>query len=130
MWLILCRNPAVSLGEHKAKNNICFSFAFCVLWLLQVFNRCPMHDPRIAVASCIEHERLAFELLEVRTRVQYLTRLRALSSEERAELDRRERAALTGAAPGSASVSASALTIGSAAATSLATMFTSLIGRF
>ena len=59
MWLILCRNPAVSLGEHKAKNNICFSFAFCVLWLLQVFNRYPMRDPRIAVASCIEHERLA-----------------------------------------------------------------------
>ena len=53
-----------------------------------------MPDPRIAVASCIEHERLAFELLEVRTRVQYLTRLSALSSEERAELDRRERAAL------------------------------------
>ena len=53
-----------------------------------------MPDPRIAVASCIEHERLAFELLELRTRVQYLTRLRALSSEERAELDRRERAAL------------------------------------
>ena len=46
------------------------------------------------VASCIEHERLAFELLEVRTRVQYLTRLRALTGAERAELDRREREAL------------------------------------
>ena len=48
----------------------------------------------LAVASCIEHERLAFELLEVRTRSQYLTRLRPLSSQERAEWDRRERAAL------------------------------------
>ena len=54
----------------------------------------PMNDSRCTVASCLEHERLAFELLEVRTRVQYLTRLSALSSEERAELDRRERAAL------------------------------------
>lgn len=54
-----------------------------------------MPDSRIAVAGCLEHERLAFELLEVRTRVQYLTRLRALSGEERAGLDRREREALS-----------------------------------
>ena len=47
-----------------------------------------------AVPSCMEHERLAFELLEVRTRGQYLTRLRAVSREERAEWDRREWAAL------------------------------------
>jgi len=53
-----------------------------------------MSVSRLAVASCIEHERLAFELLEVRTRGQYLTRLRPLSPEERAEWDRRERAAL------------------------------------
>jgi hypothetical protein len=45
------------------------------------------------VLSCIEHERLAFELLQVRTRGQYLTRLRPLSREERSEWDRRERAA-------------------------------------
>ena len=53
-----------------------------------------MNDPRPTVARCLEHEKLAFELLEVRTRVQYLTRLRALTGEERAELDRREREAL------------------------------------
>jgi hypothetical protein len=46
------------------------------------------------VLSCIDRERLEFELLEVRTRGQYLTRLRTLSREERAEWDRRERAAM------------------------------------
>ena len=45
------------------------------------------------VLSCIDRERLAFELLEVRTRGRYLTRLRGLSREERAEWDRRERSA-------------------------------------
>jgi hypothetical protein len=45
------------------------------------------------VLSCIEHERLEFELIEVRTRGQHLTRLRPLSPEERAEWDRRERTA-------------------------------------
>jgi len=49
---------------------------------------------RTGVLSCIEHERLEFELLELRTRGQYVTRLRQLSREERAEWDRRERAAL------------------------------------
>lgn len=53
-----------------------------------------MYDSRPTVACCLEHERLAFELLEVRTRGQYLTRLRPLSSQERDEWDRRERAAL------------------------------------
>ena len=47
-----------------------------------------------SVLSCVEHERLAFELLEVRTRGQYLTRLRGISRAEQAEWDRRERAAL------------------------------------
>jgi hypothetical protein len=61
---------------------------------LQVFNRGTMTDSRLAVAGCIEHERLAFELLEVRTRGQYLTRLRSVNDRERNELDRRERAAL------------------------------------
>ena len=37
---------------------------------------------------------LLSSFLEVRTRVQYLTRLRALTGQERAELDRREREAL------------------------------------
>ena len=46
------------------------------------------------VLSCIEHERLEFELIEVRTRGQYLTRLRSLSPDERAEWDRRESKAL------------------------------------
>ena len=53
-----------------------------------------MYDSRLAVTSCLEHERLAFELLEVRTRGQYLTRLRPLTGQEREEWDRRERAAL------------------------------------
>jgi len=53
-----------------------------------------MPQTRSAVITCIEHERLAFELLEVRTRGQYLTRLRSLSREEHAEWDRRERSAM------------------------------------
>ena len=46
------------------------------------------------VLCCIDRERLEFELLEIRTRGQYLKRLRELSREERAEWDRRERAAM------------------------------------
>jgi hypothetical protein len=42
------------------------------------------------VLSCIEHERLEFELIEIRTRGQYLTRFRSLSRCEQAERDRRE----------------------------------------
>jgi len=53
-----------------------------------------MTQSRCDVLSCAEHERLAFELLEVRTRGQYLTRLRPLTREERAEWDRREQKAL------------------------------------
>jgi hypothetical protein len=53
-----------------------------------------MPRSQLAVLSCIEHERLEFELIEVRTRGQYLTRLRSLSREEQAEWDRRERKAL------------------------------------
>jgi hypothetical protein len=53
-----------------------------------------MPQRQLAVLSCIEHERLEFELIEVRTREQYLTRLRALSRQEQAEWDRRERQAL------------------------------------
>jgi hypothetical protein len=53
-----------------------------------------MAQTRLDVLSCVEHERLAFELLEVRTRGQYLTRLRGISREEQAEWDRRERDAL------------------------------------
>jgi hypothetical protein len=48
-----------------------------------------------SVLSCIEHERLEFELIEVRTRGQYLTRLRSISRYELAEWDRREREALS-----------------------------------
>ncbi len=48
-----------------------------------------------AVSTCIEHERLEFELIEVRTRGRYLTRLRGLSHEEQAEWDRREGEALS-----------------------------------
>jgi hypothetical protein len=53
-----------------------------------------MPNTRSSVLSCIEHERLEFELIEVRTRGQYLTRLRSLSPSERAEWDRRESKAL------------------------------------
>jgi len=61
---------------------------------LDVFNRSVMHTISNSVLSCIDRERLEFELLEVRTRGQYLTRLRDLSREERVEWDRRERAAM------------------------------------
>jgi hypothetical protein len=47
-----------------------------------------------SVLCCIERERLEFELLEVRTRGQYLLRLRQLTREEQAEWDRREGQAL------------------------------------
>jgi hypothetical protein len=47
------------------------------------------------VLTCIEHERLEFELRELRTRGQYLTRLRRVSRQEQAELDRREQSALS-----------------------------------
>ena len=53
----------------------------------------PQKQP--AVLSCIEHERLEFELIEVRTRGQYLTRLRKRSREEQADWDRREQQALS-----------------------------------
>ncbi len=51
-----------------------------------------MNDLRSSVLSCIEHERLEFELLELRTRGQCLIRLRGLT---RQEWGRRERAALS-----------------------------------
>jgi hypothetical protein len=47
------------------------------------------------VLTCIEHERLEFELLGLRTRGRYLTRLRRVSRQEQAELDRREQSALS-----------------------------------
>jgi hypothetical protein len=54
-----------------------------------------MRDYRSGVLSCVEHERLEFELIDVRTRGRCLTRLRGLSREEQAEWDRRERTALS-----------------------------------
>jgi hypothetical protein len=54
-----------------------------------------MNDLRFHVQNCIEHERLAFELLELATRGQYLSRFRQLSREEQAEWDVREQAALS-----------------------------------
>ena len=54
-----------------------------------------MTDLRTSVLTCFEHERLEFELLDLRTRGQYVTRLRRLTREEQAEWDRRERAALS-----------------------------------
>jgi len=54
-----------------------------------------MRDFRSSVLSCVEHERLEFELLELRTRGQDLTRLRGLTREGQAEWDRRERVALS-----------------------------------
>jgi hypothetical protein len=52
-------------------------------------------DLRSSVLSCVEHERLEFEVRELRTRGQYLLRLRGLTRQEQAEWDRRERAALS-----------------------------------
>ena len=54
-----------------------------------------MPQKQLAVLSCIEHEKLEFELIEVRTRRQYLTRLRRLSCQEQAEWERREQQALS-----------------------------------
>jgi hypothetical protein len=54
-----------------------------------------MPSKQLAVLPCTEHERLEFELIEVRTRGQYLTRLRRLSREEQSEWDRREQQALS-----------------------------------
>jgi len=53
-----------------------------------------MTDLQNAVLCCIERERLEFEWLEVRTRGQYVRRLRRLSRAEQAEWDRREQEAL------------------------------------
>jgi hypothetical protein len=49
---------------------------------------------RTHVPTCVEHERLAFELLEVRTRGRYLVRLRSLTRVEQSAWDRREQKAL------------------------------------
>jgi antitoxin component of RelBE/YafQ-DinJ toxin-antitoxin module len=54
-----------------------------------------MSDLRFHVQSCIEHERLAFELLELTTRQQHLSRFRELSKEEQADWNVREQAALS-----------------------------------
>ncbi len=53
-----------------------------------------MPKTQVGVLCCTEHERLEFELIEVRTRGRYLTRLRSLSRLEQAEWDRRESKAL------------------------------------
>jgi hypothetical protein len=49
------------------------------------FQQVPYAPEQLAVLSCIEHERLEFEVIEVRIRRQYLTRLRRLSCQEQAE---------------------------------------------
>ena len=54
-----------------------------------------MPQKQLTVLSCIEDERLEFELIEVRTRGQYLTRLRRLSREQQSQGDRREQQALS-----------------------------------
>jgi hypothetical protein len=53
-----------------------------------------MHHFVTHVLSCTERERLEYELREVRTRGQYLTRLRRLTRSEQTAWDQRERAAL------------------------------------
>jgi len=53
-----------------------------------------MPRKQLAVLSCIEHERLEFELTEIHTRGRYLIRLRRLSREEQSEWDVREALAL------------------------------------
>ena len=54
-----------------------------------------MSDLRFHVQSCIEHERLAFELLELTRRQEHLSRFRELSQEEQADWNVREQAALS-----------------------------------
>jgi len=53
-----------------------------------------MDEFRSSVPGCIEHERLEFDLLELRTLGQYLLRLGGLTRQEQAEWDHWERAAL------------------------------------
>jgi hypothetical protein len=65
------------------------------LALVGLFNRWFMLLSSWTSWRCIEHERLALELLEVRKRGQYLTRLRPLNRVEREDWDRRERSALS-----------------------------------
>ena len=49
-----------------------------------------MPQKQLAVLSCIEHERLEFELKEIQVRSQYLLRLRGLSRGEQANWDGKE----------------------------------------
>lgn len=53
-----------------------------------------MPQTRLDVLSCMDRERLEFELLEIRTRSQYFARLRSQSREEQLDWDRREQSAL------------------------------------
>ena len=50
-----------------------------------------MHGLPIHVRTCIERERLGHELLELRTRGQYLSGLRRLTPPEQVAWDQRER---------------------------------------
>jgi hypothetical protein len=67
--------------------SICFFFAFGLSWPWQFSTGALMTDLRINVLSRLEHERLEFELLELRTRGPSLTRLRGLTWEEQADWD-------------------------------------------
>jgi len=60
---------------------------------LAVFNRWAMSGFPSNVLSCLERERLEEELTEARTRGRNLSRLRKLTSFEKAALEEREQAA-------------------------------------
>jgi hypothetical protein len=61
--------------------------------LFAVFNRWAMRGLTSSVLSCLERERLEEELSEARNRGRNLSRLRRLTSPERAALEQREQAA-------------------------------------
>jgi hypothetical protein len=85
-------------GLHRripGEKIVCFLFAFALSSIRKFSTGAPMSGLRTSVPSCAEHERLAFELLALRTRGQCLGRLRGLTRQEQAEWDRRERAALS-----------------------------------
>ena len=93
-----CRGERGLQSELVAANNrrkycLLFIRLFGRVWEAS-FQQVPMPHILTSVPGCIEHERLEFELSEVRMRGQYLTRLRSLSPYERAEWDRRESKAL------------------------------------
>jgi hypothetical protein len=81
------------MGRKWGENNICFLFAFGVRSLHQFSTGGATHGWQSTVASCTEHERLAFELLELRA-PQTTPEPPARSDAAGAERERQEQVAL------------------------------------